>query len=233
MVAATRSLLSSVDFSASCTDATIASQEVSSSARYSSSLPGKCWYNTGLETPARSAMSSIAAAWYPFATNTSCAASSSCARRASRGRRLPRFGAVSGDVDTAVLLRWYLRRRQSRSATKSFPESYRPVLPVSSFPAGDADSVGALTHRAPLRPDVSAVVVLVVLGHRAALLLDVGRVGLVRYVGLDRAVVHQGGALPLLEYVGLRSISGYVVEVRSFVVGLTGHETDSFRGDRR
>src|SRR3954447_15993067 len=112
-------------------------------------------------------MSSIAAARYPFATTPSGAASSNCARRASRGRRLPRFGAVSGDVDTAVLLRWYLRRRQSRSATKSFPESYRPVLPASTFPADDAASVGALTHRALLGQDVSAVVVLVFLGHRA------------------------------------------------------------------
>src|SRR5215471_8633834 len=85
MVAATRSLLSSVERSASCTEATIASQEVSSSARYSSSLPGKCWYRTGLLTPARSAMSSIAAAWYPCATKTSCAAASSCLRLAGFG----------------------------------------------------------------------------------------------------------------------------------------------------
>ncbi len=69
----------------------------SSSARYSSRLPGKCWYSTGLLTPARSAMSSIAAAWKPWATKTSCAARSNCSRRAPRGRRdVRRLGAAAG-----------------------------------------------------------------------------------------------------------------------------------------
>src|SRR5205807_749800 len=45
--------------------------------------------------PARSAMSSIAAAWYPWDTNTSSAASSSCRRRSCRGSLLLR-GLVSG-----------------------------------------------------------------------------------------------------------------------------------------
>ncbi len=63
MVARTRCLLSDVDASACRTDWISASQCWSSSARYRSSLPGKCWYSTGLLTPARSAMSSIAAAW--------------------------------------------------------------------------------------------------------------------------------------------------------------------------
>ena len=47
---------------ASRTRSTRSSAHVVSRARYSSSLPGKCWYSTGLLTPARSAMSSIAAA---------------------------------------------------------------------------------------------------------------------------------------------------------------------------
>ena len=42
------------------------------------------------KSKARSAMSSIAAAWYPWATKTSSADSSSCARRALRGMRPPR-----------------------------------------------------------------------------------------------------------------------------------------------
>src|SRR5215469_15453105 len=73
----------------------------SSSARYSSSLPGKCWYSTGLLTPARSAISSIAAAWYPWATKTSRAAPSSCRRRAGFGSRVPAVRAW-GVAVTAV-----------------------------------------------------------------------------------------------------------------------------------
>src|SRR5437763_3226326 len=90
MVAVTRSLLSSVEARARFDASMIVSQDWSRSARYSSSLPGKCWYSTGLDTPARSAMSSMAAAWYPCATKTSSADSSSCARRALRGSRPPR-----------------------------------------------------------------------------------------------------------------------------------------------
>ncbi len=62
-VADTRSLLSAVEARAASSAASRASDDWSSSARYSSSLPGKCWYRTGLLTPAASAMSSIAAAW--------------------------------------------------------------------------------------------------------------------------------------------------------------------------
>src|SRR5215469_11139221 len=72
----------------------------SSSARYSSSLPGKCWYSTGLLTPARSAISSIAAAWYPWATKTSRAAPKSCRRRAGFGSRVPTVRAWGVAVTT-------------------------------------------------------------------------------------------------------------------------------------
>ena len=61
-VAVTRCLLSVVEASALRIVAVSASPLSSSSARYSSSLPGKCWYSTGLLTPARSAISSMAAA---------------------------------------------------------------------------------------------------------------------------------------------------------------------------
>src|SRR5947209_6875012 len=90
MVAVTRSLLSSVEARARFDASMIVSQDWSRSARYSSSLPGKCWYSTGLDTPARSAMSSMAAAWYPWATKTSWAAASNCLRRAERGNRTGR-----------------------------------------------------------------------------------------------------------------------------------------------
>src|SRR5215471_10937607 len=95
-VAGTRCLLSVVEERASRTILTSSCALSSSSARYSSSLPGKCWYSTGLLTPARSAISSMAAAWYPWATNTSCAAPSNCLRRAGRGSRV-----VVGPCDLA------------------------------------------------------------------------------------------------------------------------------------
>jgi len=54
-----------------------------------------------LLTPARSAISSIAAAWYPWATKTSRAAPSNCRRRAGFGSRVPAVRAW-GVAVTAV-----------------------------------------------------------------------------------------------------------------------------------
>lgn len=62
MVASTRRWFSCVESSARRTAWTRSAALSSSRARYSSSLPGKCWYTTGLLTPASSAMSSTDAA---------------------------------------------------------------------------------------------------------------------------------------------------------------------------
>src|SRR6266540_2139099 len=50
-------------------------------------------------------MSSIAAAWYPWATNTSWAAASNCLRRAERGNRVGRAvrGPLAVTIDTSVI----------------------------------------------------------------------------------------------------------------------------------
>ncbi|CNI61528.1 Uncharacterised protein [Mycobacterium tuberculosis] len=58
-----RCRLSVVVLNACCTPDTRLSTCRLSTARYSSSLLEKCWYRTGLLTPARSAISSIPAAW--------------------------------------------------------------------------------------------------------------------------------------------------------------------------
>src|SRR3954447_7519791 len=107
----------------------------SSSARYSSRLPGKCWYSTGLLTPARSAMSSIAAAWNPCATNTSCAARSSWSRRAPRGRRDVRrlvAAAGRGGCMSGVMLPAGLR-----TACRAHPRGL-PSIPMTEATAPDA-----------------------------------------------------------------------------------------------
>src|SRR6516162_3903861 len=50
----------------------------SSSSTYSARLLGKCWYSTGLVTPAASAISSIDVAWKPCCEKRSRATSKSC-----------------------------------------------------------------------------------------------------------------------------------------------------------
>src|SRR5580704_9070851 len=111
-VAATRCLLSVVERSAARTVSTSSSTLWSSRARYRSSLPGKCWYSTGLLTPARSAISSMAAAWYPCDTNTSSAASRSCRRRSCLGSRVLRGRAsdVAVKVQSPVVARGHMPR---------------------------------------------------------------------------------------------------------------------------
>src|SRR5699024_7707986 len=107
---------------------TIVRHEVSSRARYSSSFPGKCWYSTGLETPARSAISSIDALWYPSWPKTSSAPSNSCARRASRGRRPERERTGVSVTDSAYGL---MRQRQTAIPSvrryHSINPSHQPV----------------------------------------------------------------------------------------------------------
>src|SRR5690625_6259531 len=66
---------------------------MSMTSTYSVSFESKCWYRTGLVTPAAAAISSIDVAWKPFWVNTLVASSSSCVRRCARGIR---------DVDTAL-----------------------------------------------------------------------------------------------------------------------------------
>src|SRR5699024_11013071 len=66
---------------------------MSMTSTYSVSFESKCWYRTGLVTPAAAAISSIDVAWKPFWVNTLVASSSSCVRRCARGIR---------DVDMAL-----------------------------------------------------------------------------------------------------------------------------------
>lgn len=88
--ALTRCLLSVVVSRAALTSLTSFSAWESTTARYRSSLEGKCWYRTGLLTPAWIAISSIPAEWYPRSTKISLAASSNCNLRALRGKRVLR-----------------------------------------------------------------------------------------------------------------------------------------------
>src|SRR5580693_4998264 len=132
-VAATRCLFSVVERSASRTVSTSSSTLWSSRARYRSSLPGKCWYRTGLLTPARSAISSMAAAWYPCVTNTSSAASRSCRRRSCLGSRVLRGHAsdVAVKVRSPVVARGHMPRSthpKPRSAVVVIVEADRPGL---------------------------------------------------------------------------------------------------------
>src|SRR5580704_6760625 len=132
-VAATRCLLSLVERSASRTASTSSSTLWSSRARYRSSLPGKCWYRTGLLTPARSAISSMAAAWYPCVTNTSSAASRSCRRRSCLGSRVLRGRAsdVAVKVRSRLAAHHYIPNSthpKPRSAVVVIVEADRPGL---------------------------------------------------------------------------------------------------------
>src|SRR4051812_2612003 len=78
-------------------------------------------------------MSSIAAAWKPWATNTSCAACSSCIRRALRGRRdVRRTGAAAwrGFCMAGQMLPAGHRGRAWRGVTVEYVPV--PVVPASS-----------------------------------------------------------------------------------------------------
>lgn len=68
-----------------------------------SSFEPRYMYSSGLDTRARSAISSIEAAWYPWSEKTSTAASSICCSRTFRGSRLAAFVGLGSVLTLAMI----------------------------------------------------------------------------------------------------------------------------------